>query len=458
MKEDLMYKTFVENQLTKYKEKKKKKLSENALYDYLMKKEFTKNMFDNVQEKVSFKGSIDNMKHEYEHEGYDVTTKEKENKKDVELLKLGRKIRVIGSNDDDDEGYIVRCKNSKNNKHYIVVLNHKLYSFTESEIEVLENVAPLSYEDTKRHFLFFLYPDSFVHNILLDKVSLYSTTDCQTADFMTQQIIQEFSLKFRSTILDATACVGGNTLSFYKYFRTVIAIEENEHRFNLLSNNVKVMETYLKSTKFLSNNHFSHNIRTKFSKKAPSSFDNKKQKYTKTYSKSHVSYENKNMTQRGKNSSSSSSSSFYYPVNQKYEWRDDLPCIINQDNEPNATLNNEASKIHIENKIYLYNESCLDFLKKIQYAVDVIFFDPPRGGVDYKLLPELNIYLDDIPIANICNDFRDKCNMGMVIKVPLNFHLKDFLNTIEPYFVCDDCRKFYNVILLILKKKKEKKL
>src|SRR5438552_1942738 len=44
------------------------------------------------------------------------------------------------------------------------------------------------------------------------------------------------------TILDGTACVGGDTISFGKIFGTVIASEIEERRFKMLVNNLKEFE------------------------------------------------------------------------------------------------------------------------------------------------------------------------------------------------------------------------
>ena len=459
IKDDIEYKTFVDNQMKKRRESKNS-LSRISLYEYLVKKGFIdhtkqsqageeeeeeqeqeeqqqeeeeQQQQEEQQEEEEQQQEEEQQEEEEQQQEEQQQEEQQQQEKNKTIIKIGQKIRVLLSK---DEGYILRCHKNRINKSYIVVVNNKLYSYSENEIEVLYNVPPLMYEEAKKYFLFFSYPDTFRNAIFLDTVSLYSTTDCQTADLMTQTIIQEFSLKFRSTILDATACIGGNTLSFYKHFRTVIAIEENEDRFKLLQNNAKVMERYLKATKYSSNQLIQNN---KYSKKA--CLDNKKKdKYKYVYYKNHSNHNKHDVD---------ITASFYYPINKKHEWRHNSTISLKENTESEDIY----SGVFIENKIYLYNESCLTFLENLECPVDVIFFDPPWGGADYKFASELNVYLDDIPIANICNTYRDKCNIGMVIKVPLNFHLKDFLTTIEPFFVCDDCRKYYNVILILLKKK-----
>jgi len=46
------------------------------------------------------------------------------------------------------------------------------------------------------------------------------------------------------TILDGTACVGGDTISFGKTFGTVISTEIDKNRYNMLVNNVKEFNLY----------------------------------------------------------------------------------------------------------------------------------------------------------------------------------------------------------------------
>ena len=43
------------------------------------------------------------------------------------------------------------------------------------------------------------------------------------------------------TIIDSTACVGGDTISFSKYFKSVLSIEKNNTHYKILENNVKAL-------------------------------------------------------------------------------------------------------------------------------------------------------------------------------------------------------------------------
>lgn len=48
------------------------------------------------------------------------------------------------------------------------------------------------------------------------------------------------NIKKYYTIVDGTAGIGGNTISFSKYFSKVISYEINKNRFNMLANNLKI--------------------------------------------------------------------------------------------------------------------------------------------------------------------------------------------------------------------------
>jgi 16S rRNA G966 N2-methylase RsmD len=71
-----------------------------------------------------------------------------------------------------------------------------------------------------------------------DSEGLWSLTHKKEADKISQIIFD--IIGYNSTILDATAGVGGNTISFCKYFKKVVAIEKNTERYNLLHDNMKL--------------------------------------------------------------------------------------------------------------------------------------------------------------------------------------------------------------------------
>ena len=80
-------------------------------------------------------------------------------------------------------------------------------------------------------------PSSNSKDLGYDNEGLWSITLPQDADTISQIILNESNSDI--TIFDGTAGLGGNTISFAKYFKNVIAVEMNKDRFMLLQNNIK---------------------------------------------------------------------------------------------------------------------------------------------------------------------------------------------------------------------------
>jgi predicted RNA methylase len=73
-----------------------------------------------------------------------------------------------------------------------------------------------------------------------DQEGLWSITYPQDAELISQLIKQEIGKE--SFIMDATAGVGGNTISFAKHFKYVYSVEICKSRFELLVNNINAYE------------------------------------------------------------------------------------------------------------------------------------------------------------------------------------------------------------------------
>jgi len=73
-----------------------------------------------------------------------------------------------------------------------------------------------------------------------DEEGLWSLTHKKYADQISQIIFD--MIGYNITICDATAGLGGNTISFCKYFEKVVALEKNKNRFKLLDENVKLFK------------------------------------------------------------------------------------------------------------------------------------------------------------------------------------------------------------------------
>lgn len=77
------------------------------------------------------------------------------------------------------------------------------------------------------------------------------------------------------------------------------------------------------------------------------------------------------------------------------------------------------------------NMSAVDYFKQPRYA-DLIYFDPPWGGSDYYLQPEINLELDGIRVGIIIDDILSAGMTSLVIlKVPTNANLNQLMDDIK---------------------------
>lgn len=77
------------------------------------------------------------------------------------------------------------------------------------------------------------------NNLKYDSEGLWSISHPKSADDISKKIkLFEKSGLTINTIMDSTAGLGGNTLSFAKYFNKIISVEYDTNRFSILKNNV----------------------------------------------------------------------------------------------------------------------------------------------------------------------------------------------------------------------------
>ena len=175
---------------------------------------------------------------------------------------------------------------------------------------------------------------SKMKDLKIDKESIYYISLREDAEIITDVVKDAFPLKKDETykkiyITDATAGVGGNTISFGKNFKYVNSIEIENTRFKYLKNNIQV------------------------------------------YGLSNVN---------------------------------------------------------------IYNENCLDILHKL-YS-DIIFFDPPWGGKDYKFKKNLRLELSNKNIEDVCLDIMEKKLARLIVlKLPLNYDKKFFKEKLCNYTI-----------------------
>ena len=75
-----------------------------------------------------------------------------------------------------------------------------------------------------------------VEQLQIDKLSLFSVTRSDLAERMTQTALRLVGPN--AVVTDASACIGGNTISFARSFSHVHAVEISPTRARLLQHNV----------------------------------------------------------------------------------------------------------------------------------------------------------------------------------------------------------------------------
>lgn len=90
-------------------------------------------------------------------------------------------------------------------------------------------------------------PNKNYNKLMIDNecVSFITTpTNSELITTIIESLIPEHISNSEITILDGTACVGGDSISFGKTFGTVIASEIDKKRYEMLVNNLKVFELH----------------------------------------------------------------------------------------------------------------------------------------------------------------------------------------------------------------------
>ena len=167
-----------------------------------------------------------------------------------------------------------------------------------------------------------------------DDEGLYSISHPDDADYISYLILNCVNNNKNLKILDTTAGVGGNTISFSKIFSQVVSIEIDKTRFKMLENNVKL-----------------YNL----------------------------------------------------------------------------------------NNVNLINDDCKNYLNS---EYDIIFFDPPWGGPEYKTHKSLELFLGDENLINIIEKIPK--NKYIILKLPFNYNL----NNLKEYnFVL---KKIRNILIVLI--------
>lgn len=90
-------------------------------------------------------------------------------------------------------------------------------------------------------------------------------------------------------------------------------------------------------------------------------------------------------------------------------------------------LQHNVNVYHLKN-VKVYCQNYVEIMKSLKQ--DVIFMDPPWGGIHYKDVPNLSLYLDGYLIEELVNLLSSRAKL-FVIKVPKNFNFVHFKNSVH---------------------------
>ena len=118
-----------------------------------------------------------------------------------------------------------------------------------------ESTAPEKFK-YKFNYYFKNYPEKLRSKLKMDEIASFSVTEAGFAEDITKLIMEHLRTPRNGNspkIIDATACVGGNSMSFLQHFGTVYAVELDPVRQEMLAWNLalckKVMEKELNKGK-----------------------------------------------------------------------------------------------------------------------------------------------------------------------------------------------------------------
>jgi len=97
---------------------------------------------------------------------------------------------------------------------------------------------------------------------------------------------------------------------------------------------------------------------------------------------------------------------------------------------------------------YPINGNCLEKIDDININIDIIYFDPPWGGSDYKLEKKINIKLNNLELYEIVEKYINKTKL-IVFKLPKNFDYDIFTDKLKHYKIAiyKDIKKLDIVII-----------
>ncbi|AEQ32711.1 RNA methylase [Acanthamoeba polyphaga mimivirus] len=92
-------------------------------------------------------------------------------------------------------------------------------------------------------------------------------------------------------------------------------------------------------------------------------------------------------------------------------------------------------KLYEYENVNFYNDNSVDLLINQNNIIqDIVFFDPPWGGRDYKLHKTLRLDFDKFSIESICSELLTKSKTKMIVmKLPSNYDFDFMFETLKIY-------------------------
>lgn len=212
-------------------------------------------------------------------------------------------------------------------------------------------------------------PITFRSSIQMDQISCFSVTPMWAANKISEHIVSLIGKENTKTITitDATACVGGNTVSFARYFGVVNAIELDKKRYEMLINNTNVCREAFNS--------------------------------------------------------------------------------ISENAHKNTMQLFPTQNITMTKSVNFFNGNCLDICKDM--VQDIIFVDPPWGGMDYQMVGPVKIFLGGVTIYEVTKTLLSFCRY-VAMKLPYTALIDDIVNDENLIMPVDE--KIGNIRLIVIGK------
>jgi predicted RNA methylase len=87
-----------------------------------------------------------------------------------------------------------------------------------------------------------------------------------------------------------------------------------------------------------------------------------------------------------------------------------------------------------------------------RFKQDVIFIDPPWGGVDYKKKNKLRLYLGEVEFGYFVRKLiKNKASKLIVLKVPFNFYLSEFIKKLKINITRISKYRFKKYLIIVIK-------